>query len=462
MNQHPQSDRRNLVRNFILAVIVASGVWYYMQPPAHKASANPKAEILEIGIANAGSFQISMWVPSGSTSDSVPGIAHVVEHLKFKTNDGAGFTGFDAIPGSSSNAATSYQTTRYDLNVPPEGVDKALENLAASLLPMKITEADLKLEKTVVQQELLQRTQSEPDTPFFQDFYAKLYHGLPYEHSPGGTQSSVAGVSMQNVMDFDAAHYTGSKVFVLISGPELEAKQWSVVEKLFPESAIAKITIARDFKVQRIDEELKALPAFLNAVKVSDISQEEITAEKTSPRAQSTKLTYVRLVTAPTDWQAVLAASILRSAVVSRLPDGLHDKIAEDHRLVQSWSFSVDRLFDGMWQITFSADVENGVDPKNVRAAFEAYFAELSKTGLSNISFERLKERNFLLNEWENASSRANSLAEDSLIFGYTKASALMENLHAVKVGDVNALLKLLQKPGRVGVALLKPEGTAQ
>ena len=462
MNQYQKSGHGNSIRNILLAVLVVGGVWYYVQPPAHKVSANPKAEILEIGIANAASYQISMWVPFGSTSDSVPGIAHVLEHLKFKTHDGEGFTGFDAIPGSSSNAATSYQTTRYDLNVPPEGVDKALKSLAAILLPLKITEADLKLEKTVVQQELLQRTQSNPDTPFMQDFFSQLYHGLAYEHAPGGTQSSVASVSMQNVLDFDAAHYRDSKAFLLIYGPELGALQRTTVETLFPDSAIGKVSLARDFTLKRDDEELRVLPAFLEAIKFAEISQEEISAEKTSPRARSVKLTFAKLVSGPTEWRSVLAAGILRDAVISRLPDGLHDRISEEHRIVQSWSFSVDRLFDGMWQINFSADVENGVDPRDVRAAFESYFSQLATTGLSAQSFERLKNRNFLLSEWENASSRAFSLTEDSLVFGYAKAASIMDSLQASKVEDVNDLLKLLQRPGRVGVALLKPEGPTQ
>lgn len=451
--------QRSFFRNIILALAVAGGIWFFMQPPAHKAAANPKAEILEIGIANAASYQISMWVPSGSTSDSVPGIAHVVEHLKFKTNDGGGFVAFDAIPGSSSNAATSYETTRYDLNVPPEGLNKAISSLSAILQPMKITEDDLKLEKSIVQQELLQRSQSDPDTPFYQEFYSRLYTGLSYENPPGGTQSSVASVSLQNVLDFDAAHYNGSKVFLLIYGPELNTAQHRNLDVNFPESAIAHISVARDLSMTRDDRELLNRPAFLQQKKLPDISIEEVALEKTSPRARSIKMSFAKLIVAPTSRKSVVAANILRSAVVSRLPDGLHDRIAENPRLVQSWTFSIERLFDGMWQINFTADVENGIDPKTVRAALETYLAELAKTGLSSASFERIKNRNFLLSEWEDAGSRSFALGDDTLRYGYARAISLMDDFHAAKVEDVNELLNLLQKPGRVGVALLKPEG---
>lgn len=458
MNQFSNS----IFRAVILASLVAGGIWYFMQPPAHRVSANPNAEILEIGIASAASYQISMWVPAGSTSDSVPGIAHVVEHLKFKANDGRGFVAFDAIPGSSSNAATSYETTRYDLNVPPEGVEKAMETLSAILLPMKITEADLKLEKAIVQQELLQRSQSDPDTPFYQAFYSKLYHGLPYENPPGGTQDSVASVSLQNVLDFDAVHYSGNKVFLSISGPELTEAHHRTIERVFPGSAIARISVARNLTMQRNDAELLQRPLLLPPPKIPLLFAEELSVEKISPRARSIKMSFAKIVSAPTEWKSVVAAGILRSAVVSRLPDGLHDRISEEPRLVQSWSFSVDRLFEGVWQINFSADVENGVDPKLVRLALETYLAKLAETGLSPASFERLKARNFLVSEWENAGAQANELANSSLHYGYDKAISYTENLRNAKVEDVNELLLFLQRPGRVGVALLKPEGALQ
>ena len=461
MNQLQNSDRRSFLRNVLLAMLFAGGIWFYLQPAVHKPSLNPTAEILQIAIANAGSFQVSMWVPAGSTSDSVPGIAHVLEHVKFKTNGGDGFSAFDAISGSNSNAATSFDTTRYDLNVPPEGLVKALEALSTIQQPIKITEADLKLEKTIVQQELLQRSQSDPNTPFYTEFYAKLYHGLPYENAPGGTQESVANVSLQNILDFDAAHYSKSKIFLLISGPELTPAQRATVDMVFPQSVVARISVARDLTMKRVDQELLGRPVFLPAQKFTEIAPEELKAEKTSPRVRSVKLSFAKLVSAPTEWKSVVAAGILRSAVMSRLPDGLHDKISDDNRMVQSWSFSVERLYEGMWQINFSADVENGVDPKDVRAAFEGYLAELAKTGLSRSSFDRLKERNFLLSEWENASSRAFTLAEDSLRFGYSKAISFMDDLKEAKVEDVNELLKFLQRPGRVGVALLKPESVA-
>jgi predicted Zn-dependent peptidase len=431
-------------------------------PSPIQASTEPQTYVLDVAVTGANAYQISMWIPAGSTSDSIPGIAHVLEHLKFKMNEGKGFVAFDAIPGSSSNASTTYESTRYDLNVPAEGLLKALETMAAMTKPLTITEADLKLEKSIVQQELLQRTQSDPDTLFYQDYYSALYTGLPYEHPPGGTQESVSQVTMKDVMAFDAAHYQGSKSFVLISGPPLAAGVRAEINKLFPQSGFGDVAVGRKFDIKRDDAIFKSTGPFLQIKKAIAFTPSEITRQKSSSRARAIKLTISKIISAPTPWRSLAAASLLSDAIRSRLPEGLQEKIAEDNGLVQDWSVGVNRMMDGVWQINFSASLENGIAPADVRAAFESYMTTFAKDGLSSESFDRLKARNFLVNEWENAASRANSLGEDSVVFGYEKAISYTQELENTKIEDVNALLKALQRPGRVGIAVIIPQGSTQ
>ncbi len=445
-----------------LALLTAVALKLFWPQPLHQTPVNPNAFVLNVGVEGAGQYQVSMWVPFGSTSDSAPGIAHVMEHLKFKTDDGNGFVAFDAIAGSSSNASTTYLTTRYDLNVPRQGLSKALETLASMTKPLTITEESLSLEKNIVKQELFQRTQSNPDNPFYSDFYSELYKGLPFERPPIGTEPSVAAVSMKDVLAFDAAHYQGSSVFLLIVGPVLKAADKETIENYFPNAAEGNLTVAAKFKVTKDDVELKASPVFMPTLNSSAIIASEFNRQKTSDRARSLKMTVSKIISAPTTWQAVGASRILQDAISSRLPEGLQDKIAEETRLVQSWSLSYTRLMDGVWQLDFSGEVVDGVTPEQVRATVEKYLADFATTGLSQSSFERLKARYLLTSAWENAVGRANSLATDSLVFGYDHASSYFDDLQNVTLKDVNDLLKSTQLPGRVGVALLKPAGAMQ
>ncbi len=89
----------------------------------------------------------------------------------------------------------------------------------------------------------------------------------------------------------------------------------------------------------------------------------------------------------------------------------------------------------------------------------EDYLSDFAKHGLSLASFERLRKRNFLVNEWENADSRVQSLAQDIVDFGLQKATSYLNELHALQQSDVNDLLAELQKPGRIGVSVILPSG---
>jgi predicted Zn-dependent peptidase len=443
----------------LVLLIVSKLVW---PGNIHHAPIDPKSFVLDVGVEGAGSFQISVWIPAGSTSDSVPGIAHVLEHLKFKNHDSNGFSGADAIAGSSFNAGTTYRYTRYDLNVPSDGFAKALATLATVNKPLIISEADVKLEKSVVSQELYQRSQSDPDSPLYQKFYSELYAGLPYELPPGGTQESVASVKLKDVLAFDESHYKDSKTFLLILGPPLNSAGHAAVEEYFPNSAVGSVHVAKNFLVTRDDAELQNMPPFLPANAIPQITVSELKREKTSPRVRNVKLTVSKIVAAPTTWRAIAAASILQNAIRSRLPEGLQDRIAEDNRLVQDWSVSTTQLMDGVWQIDFSAAVENNTTPAIVRATFEKYFDELSANGLSQKSFDRLKARNFLISEWESPEGRGASLGAETVIYGYQKAVSYLDELQKTDLKDVNDLLRALHMPGRVGEFQLKPEGAAQ
>ena len=437
------------------------GLALWLCPALADVPQNPP-RILDIAIENTATYSISMWVPFGSISDSIPGIAHVLEHLKFKNSDGRGIAAFDAIPGSSSNAATNYSFTRYDLSVPPAGLPEALRTLAAMTTPLVITEADLKTEKAVVTQELLQRTQSDPDTQFYLDFTSELYQGLAFERPPGGSIEQVASVTMKDVLAFDMAHYQGSTFYLQMAGPYLSPENRRAVSDIFPHAIYGDILVNRELRLKREDQKLNPLPALLPTAQNGPVSASEFTRSKQSDRARNVKMTWTKLISAPTSWRAVAAAAILQDAVRSRLPEGLRDKIADDANLVQDWSIGIGRVDEGLWQISFSASLQHGVEPAQLRKVFEEYLATFAKQGLSQQNFERLRKRDFLLSEWENLDGRIATLGEATVEFGYAKAISYLDEIKTLQLSDVNALLSVLQQPGRVGIALVNPARVAQ
>ncbi|MDE2445347.1 MAG: insulinase family protein [Alphaproteobacteria bacterium] len=442
---------------------ILTAAFFAVAPLAAQADVlHGQEQVFNIAVENTSLYSISLWVPFGSIADSKPGIAHVLEHLKFKTSDGKGFDAFNAVAGSNANAQTDYQSTRYDLNVPPDGLEEALRSLAKIITPLKITDADLATEKAIVKQELFQRTQADPDTPFYLDFYSRLFKGLPFERYPGATPTEIDNVTMKDVLDFDAAHYQNSSFLLQISGPYLNNSQMAVLKTLFPKAAYGQLLVNAQMRTKHLDADLMALPPLVPALPTPKVEPSKFAMQKKSDRVRSPKLTWSKIVTAPTPWRAVVASSVLGDAMRSRLAEGLHDKIADDAGLVQNWDVRVRRVSEDLWQIQFSASLQPGVKPEDVQSILESYLAGLAKSGLSNASFERLKKRKFLLSEWENVDGRIRSLGEDMTDFGLKKASGFRQELESLTVDDVNQLMVALQQPGRLGFALLTPQGGAQ
>lgn len=420
-----------------------------------------KAEtrILFVGIASAGSFEVRMWVPFGSLADVAPGTAHLMEHLKFKSSQEKGLQNIQAIPGSAENAETGYNYTRFDIGVTPENLKDALLALNGVSQPLSVTPQQLATEKVIVTQELLQRQNSDPDSPKLLQALLELYKGTELERRPSGTEESINAIKMEDVMAFDAAQYAKADKFLMIAGPPIPPEVQTQILAMFPGTVSGNIYVNQDRVATRDDAQLVALGPFLKSPVATGFENERISREFASTRVKTAKLYFTKLVKSPTGWKDAVAARILQEAVRSRLPEGLRDNIADDAGLVQDFGVEISPLASGVWQLNFSAGLSPGVAPDMVVKVFEDYLTDFAKKGISLASMERLKRRHFLYGEWEDAEQKLKNLGIETTTFGYANSMNGRSDIKAVTQDEIQKLLTLLAGPGRVGISVLKPEG---
>ena len=436
---------------FVLTLLFVSSV-----------AARAETRVLLIGIESAGDFEARMWVPFGSTADLAPGTAHLLEHLKFKSNHEQGLIHIEGISGVSYNAETGTRYTRFDLGIPRRHLGEGLAALANIPSPLEITDEQLKTEKIIVDQELLQRTTSDPDGPFLRSVWRELYKGTPLEREPGGTEESIAAITMPDVLAFDKAHYAKTDQFLVIAGPPASFLEKSLIRQTFATSVIGEIHIDLKRQVTRDDAALATLPAFLAPLQLGMIEPSLVEKTKTSAYVRSTKVFYNKLMAGPTDWKSLVAGQILERGIDSRLPEGLTDVISEEAGLVQNFNFNLSPAAAGVWEVSFAAQLAPGVHREAVLTAFEKYMAEFSKTGLSQTSFDRLKKRATLYDEWEDAERRILSLAQDTVAYGYGNAVGLRETSDQLTLKDTVPLAEMLAAPGRVAIGTLVPKEAEQ
>jgi zinc protease len=418
-----------------------------------------ETRILFVGLDSAGSFEVRMWVPFGSVSDVAPGTAHLMEHLKFKSSQEKGLQNIQAIPGSAENAETSYNYTRFDIGVRKEFLKDALLALNGVSQPLSVTPEQLATEKVIVTQELLQRNNSDPDSPKLLSALLELYKGTELERRPSGTEDSIKAITMDDVMAFDKAHYANADKFLMIAGPPVPAEIQGKIRDMFPGSVSGTIHVDEKRVATRDDAALVDLPPFLKTLVADNLAKERVVHEFPSTRVKVPKLYFTKLFEAPTTYQDAINARILQEAIRSRLPEGLRDHIADDAGLVQDFAIDIAPLASGVWQLSFAAGLVPGVDPDQVVKVMETYLTEFAKNGISPTNLERLKKRHFLYSEWEDAETRLKNLGFEAAMFGYDNAMNGREDFKAVSQEQLQGLLTSLAGPGRVGISVLKPEG---
>ncbi|MDE7235201.1 MAG: insulinase family protein, partial [Helicobacter japonicus] len=130
-------------------------------------------------------IQTSVFYKVGSRNEVMgkSGIAHMLEHLSFKSTSNLQAGEFDEIVksfGGVNNASTSFDYTHYFIKSSAGNLDKSLELFAELMSNLSLKEEEFLPERNVVAEERLWRTDNSPMGYLYFRFFntAFVYH--PY------------------------------------------------------------------------------------------------------------------------------------------------------------------------------------------------------------------------------------------------------------------------------------------
>jgi zinc protease len=165
-------------------------------------------------------------VGSGSTADpqGKEGLAHLVEHLAFRTRPGTKLRTwgtFETLGVTEANAYTNYDETVYHELVPSEALAALLQFEGARLLrPFENVSADaFEAEREVVRNELRQRGETSPYQGIYSWATQTIFpEGHPYGRPVIGTHASISALTPADATAFIEAHYRAENMTLVISG----------------------------------------------------------------------------------------------------------------------------------------------------------------------------------------------------------------------------------------------------
>ena len=164
------------------------------------------------------------------------GIAHMLEHLNFKSTKNLKAGEFDEIVkdfGGVDNASTGFDYTHYYIKCSKKNLDKALELFAELMSNLSLKDEEFQPERQVVLEERRWRTDNNPlGYLYFRLFnHAFIYH--PYHWTPIGFYKDIENWKIEDIKEFHSTYYQPKNAILLVGGDIESSEVFKLAKKHF-------------------------------------------------------------------------------------------------------------------------------------------------------------------------------------------------------------------------------------
>lgn len=160
-------------------------------------------------------------VGSGSEVMGKSGIAHMLEHLNFKSTKNLKAGEFDEIVkgfGGLNNASTGFDYTHYFIKSSSKNLGKSLELFAELMQNLQLSDAEFQPERNVVLEERRWRTDNSPMGYLYFRLFNNAFTYHPYHWTPIGFVDDIKNWSIEDIRSFHANFYQPANAIVVVAG----------------------------------------------------------------------------------------------------------------------------------------------------------------------------------------------------------------------------------------------------
>lgn len=176
------SVKRLLRLSSVLLVTLGASMHAQSYLPKHESvTLKNGLRVVSVPLENkTGVIEVDVLYKVGSRNETMgkSGIAHMLEHLNFKSTKNLKAGEFDKIVkrfGGVSNASTSFDITRYFIKTSQANLDKSLELFAETMGSLNLKEDEFLPERQVVAEERRWRTDNSPIGMLYFRFFNTAY-----------------------------------------------------------------------------------------------------------------------------------------------------------------------------------------------------------------------------------------------------------------------------------------------
>ncbi len=149
------------------------------------------------------------------------GIAHMLEHMNFKSTKNLNAGEFDKEVksiGGVNNASTSFDYTHYYIKSSTQNLGKSIELYAELMQNLNLKNKEFQPERDVVAEERRWRTENSPLGYLYFAMFNNAYVYHPYHWTPIGFMNDIQTWTIEDIKKFHKTYYQPNNAILMVTG----------------------------------------------------------------------------------------------------------------------------------------------------------------------------------------------------------------------------------------------------
>ena len=164
------------------------------------------------------------------------GIAHMLEHMNFKSTKNLDAGEFDKEVksiGGVNNASTSFDYTHYYIKSSTDNLNKSIELYAELMQNLNLKDKEFQPERDVVTEERKWRTDNSPLGYMYFKIFNNSYIYHPYHWTPIGFMNDIRTWTLKDIKKFHKTYYQPNNAILMVTGDVDPKKVFKKAKKEF-------------------------------------------------------------------------------------------------------------------------------------------------------------------------------------------------------------------------------------
>ena len=213
------------ILKIIITTILTTGILMSNSLPKHYIKTLDNGlEVVAIPMKNGSNvITTDIFYKVGSRNEVMgkSGIAHMLEHLNFKSTKNLKAGEFDTIvksKGAVNNASTSFDYTSYFIKSSSQNLETSMELFAELMENLNLKDEEFQVERDVVAEERRVRTDNPPIGYLYFRLFNTHYVAHPYHWTPIGFMNDIQTWTIDDIRDFHGKYYQPNNAILIVTG----------------------------------------------------------------------------------------------------------------------------------------------------------------------------------------------------------------------------------------------------